>query len=325
LFFLKHPFNQVKKIVSSMHRVNMCIDVDKSAFEHDIRHFLTNYIVLASCYNKKNQNFVKCSCIKRIDNQDRVVVYLTTVAATMKKQQDALFKELINERRHRSARYKTHIGDNKSKGHILYVCLNSFMNIMALEKKRFKNLNETRLVPGVHKNIDNYNAAMLDDTMKAVISFIKQKGKDYGEVYTTRIIHSLTKQELRDKEKGGVVLPLNTTHLELYEKFCFDRGWEIKSYTKGRYPNLKDYTNRMVDDMFWPADAETSEVCSSFSFRKLWKDHCANISIHRPCNDTCGKCTIYRNAFRYREARKKMIDEDDDSDDDEDSASDDNA
>jgi hypothetical protein len=169
-------------------------------------------------------------------------------------------------------------------------------------------------------------ASMLDEKMKAVTSFIKQKGNDDGEVYATRIMCSLTRQELRDKEKGGVDLPSNTTKHELYEKFCFDRGWAIESDNKCRYPKLKDYTNRMADDMFWPSDAETSEVCSWFSFRKLWKEHCGHIGIRRPCNDTCGECTIYHNAFRYQQARKKMIYEDEDSDDDDDgSASDDNA
>jgi hypothetical protein len=151
--------------------------------------------------------------------------------------------------------------------------MNSFLNLIELGKKRFKKLNETLLFPGanVHKNTGNCNALMLDETMKAVILFIKQKGKDDGEVYATRIICSLTKKELRDEEKGGVDLPSNTTKRKLYIKFCFDRGWAIKSDNNGWYPRLKDYTNRMADDMFWPADAETSEVCSWFSFRKLWK------------------------------------------------------
>jgi hypothetical protein len=126
-----------------------------------------------------------------------------------------------------------------------------------------------------------------------------------------------------------VDLPSNTTKRELYEKFCFYRGRAIKSDNNGRYPKLKDYKNQMADGMFWPADAadaETSEVCSWFSFRKLWKEHCGNIRIRRPCNDTCGECTIYRNEFRYKETRKKMIDKDEDSDDDDDdSTSDDNA
>jgi hypothetical protein len=195
-------------------------------------------------------------------------------------------------------------------------------------KKRFRKLNETVLVPGanVHKNTGNCNASMLDETMKAASSFIKQKGKDDGEVYATRMILSLTTKELRDEEKGGVDLPSNTTKRKLYEKFCFDRGWAIKSDNNGQYPKLNDYTNQMADGMFWPADDETSEVFSWFSFRKLWKEHCGNIQIRGPCNDTCGECTIYRNVFRYKETRKKTIDEDEDSDnDDDDSVSDDNA
>jgi hypothetical protein len=36
--------------------------------------------------------------------------------------------------------------------------------------------------------------------------------------------------------------------------------------------------------------------------------------IQRPCNATCGECTVYRNAFLYRESRKK-VEVDSDSDD----------
>jgi hypothetical protein len=84
-----------------MHHVKTCIHVDKAKCEHDIRQFLTTLIALPSCYNKRKQNFVKCSCIKRLENQDHAVVYLTTVATMTNKQQDVMFKELINGRLHR--------------------------------------------------------------------------------------------------------------------------------------------------------------------------------------------------------------------------------
>jgi hypothetical protein len=74
----------------------------------------------------------------------------------------------------------------------------------------------------------------------------------------------------------------------------------------------------MADDMFWPEDAEISEVCSWLSFRKLCKEHCGNIRIRLPCNDTCRESTIYLNALRHKETRKEMIYEDEDSDDDDD-------
>jgi hypothetical protein len=43
-----------------------------------------------------------------------------------------------------------------------------------------------------------------------------------------------------------------------------------------------------------------------------------NTRIRAPCNDTCGECTILRNAFRYRERRQQTIESSDDSDDSDD-------
>jgi hypothetical protein len=69
-----YPFTQVKKIVSRLHLVKSGIDVDKAACYRDIRHFPTKLIALPSCCNKIKHNFVKCSCIKRLENQDGAVV-----------------------------------------------------------------------------------------------------------------------------------------------------------------------------------------------------------------------------------------------------------
>jgi hypothetical protein len=155
--------------------------------------------------------------------------------------------------------------------------------------------------------------------LNAVIDFIKDKGAREGEVYTTRIIRTLTGHELRDEEKGAVDLPSNTSCREMYEKFCFDRGWAPKSDSKGRYPKVCEYPNRKTDDMFWRDDADQMEVCSWWSFCEIWKEHCSNIQIHGPCTDTCGECTVFSNAFRYRESRKKEEDEEEgDSEDDDD-------
>jgi hypothetical protein len=49
-------------------------------------------------------------------------------------------------------------------------------------KMRFKKLNETILVPGanIHKNTGRCNAAMLEETMKAVIFLSSRKGRTMG-------------------------------------------------------------------------------------------------------------------------------------------------
>jgi hypothetical protein len=88
----------------------------------------------------------------------------------------------------------------------------------------------------------------------------------------------------------------------------------------GCYPKVKDYVSHQEDYMFWPSGAVPVEVCSWFSFTDIWKTHCSNIRIRRPCNDTCGKCTVFRNAFLYREMRNKAeqssMDEVEENDDD---------
>jgi hypothetical protein len=69
------------------------------------------------------------------------------------------------------------------------------------------------------------------------------------EVYATRMICSLTKNEMRDEEIGEVYLPSNNTN-------C------VKSYSKGRYYKVVDYAIREVDGMFWQEHMESFDVCS---------------------------------------------------------------
>jgi hypothetical protein len=90
--------------------------------------------------------------------------------------------------------------------------------MIAIGKKRFKSLNETRHIPGgnVHKNTGNGNSCMSNETLQSVVNFIQLKGKQDGEAYATRVIRTLTRNELRDEEKGAVDLPSNTTKRDLY-------------------------------------------------------------------------------------------------------------
>jgi hypothetical protein len=96
---------------------------------------------------------------------------------------------------------------------------------------------------------------MSKETLQIVVNSIQLKGNQDGEAYTTRVIRKLTRNELRDKEKGTMDLTSHTTKRELYKKYFFDRGWAIKSDTMGHYPKVKYYVSRQEDDMFWPSGA----------------------------------------------------------------------
>jgi hypothetical protein len=175
----EHPLHPIRSRVSLIARVKSAPNIKAGEFDEPIKTFLKELIGLPSCYNKRKGHCVHCACVKDIVDLDRAVYYLANVETMTKKEQDALFKELINSRRHRSAGYNLRIGINKSNGYIFDLCLNSFLNMIAIGKKRLKSLNETRHIPGgnVHKNTGNGNACMSNETLQSVVNFIQLKGK----------------------------------------------------------------------------------------------------------------------------------------------------
>jgi hypothetical protein len=100
-----HPFNKVLRMITKISRVKKTADlvVDKAQFERSIREFLTKFKDLPSCYNKTERQYIKCNCLSKLQGLDQAVVYLAAVAQMKNKEQDAMYKELINGRRHRSA------------------------------------------------------------------------------------------------------------------------------------------------------------------------------------------------------------------------------
>jgi hypothetical protein len=78
------------------------------------------------------------------------------------------------------------------------------MNII---KKQYTTLKETRFIPvlNLHKNTGSQNDALSAEVTSIVVSFIKKKGIEEGEVHDTRIIHCLTGHDLRDEDKGRLI------------------------------------------------------------------------------------------------------------------------
>jgi hypothetical protein len=157
-----------------------------------------------------------------------------------------------------SAGYNLRIGSDKDNGHSLDLCLNSFLNLVAIGQTRHAKLDTTRFLPGknTHSNGGYIHFAISQELLDSVISFIKENEKTEGKVYGTRVIHSLTKNELRDEEKGDVDLPSNTSKRNMYDQYFFNRGWAVNSDNKGRCPKVPDYKRRNTDDMFWKDDME---------------------------------------------------------------------
>jgi hypothetical protein len=127
-----------------------------------------------------------------------------------------------------------------------------------------------------------------------------------------------------------VELPSTMTKRGMYQRFCYDRGYKIKTDAFSAYPKLEDYPIRTdFDDVFWPLGSEPLQVCSWPSFLAYWKANYPNMIIRKPCEDVCGECTIYRNRWKYGarakedseeeqdEAKEDNVQEENEEDDDE--------
>jgi hypothetical protein len=223
---------------------------------------------------------------------------LWSIGTMTKKEQEPVFKEWINARDITSAGvsqgYGLRIGPNKGW---VALCQNSFKNMLHLRRKRWNTLYCTRLRLGsnIHKNMGNTNAAVSQETNDSVVSYLTDIAKQFVESYATRCVRMLTKFKLREGEKGIIDLPNSITKRNLFEKWCFLRGW------KAILDNIGDYKfeERNTKETFWE-ECDTLKICSWWKFRDLWNRHLPHVCIRTPCYETCGKCTIFKNAFRYR-------------------------
>jgi hypothetical protein len=171
LLLVKVVVSKNCRIKNSKHK--LCVDED--AVRIAIKAFLDELTSLSSCFNMQKYHFIKCGCIRKIKYEHaHADEYLLDVALMIKKEQYALYKELINGRHNRSRGYSLQIGNNKRSCYSTDLCTNSFLNLVVIGRKRFTNLSLTRFLPGKnkHKNNGKIFCALTQDVVDSVLTFI---------------------------------------------------------------------------------------------------------------------------------------------------------
>jgi hypothetical protein len=76
-----HPFREMKSIITKSRRLASMgktnFQLDEEEWKAPIRSYLKTLVYFEYCFNKKRHYFIKCSCIKSLDNPNRAVPYLT--------------------------------------------------------------------------------------------------------------------------------------------------------------------------------------------------------------------------------------------------------
>jgi len=79
---------------------------------------------------------------------------------------------------------------------------------------------------------------------------------------------------LRDTEWGIFTLPTFSTKINLYCRFCYDRGWNMKITPSGKYKKVA----RSVESG-WDASVEPQPICCWRTFLDFWNEHYSYIFI----------------------------------------------
>ena len=84
---------------------------------------------------------------------------------------------------------------------------------------------------------------------ESVKEFLEDVKEEYGERHATLIIRSVCGFDLKNSEVETTHLPLSFSKRRLYEKWCYYRGYKIRSDMKGRYGALQGYELQANDDV----------------------------------------------------------------------------
>jgi len=187
------------------------------------------------------------------------------------------------------------------------VCHNGIQNLFCIGTKQWKRLCSDAMLPD-GKNLSNYENnknAKSTEVTKSVIDFISDIAEQEGESHATRFVRTEVQLFLRDEDLQLIQLPPYYTKRQLYERYCYERGWIGKSNAKGTYPPIQEFRNRPNDDengdlALWPSGSLQQDICSWRQFHRLWMETLPHIKIRPPALDTCVACNIFRNISKYR-------------------------
>jgi hypothetical protein len=114
----KHPFNVMKTLISKNSLVSKGgrnFQLTGSDWTEPLNNFMCGVVGLRSCYNKRAKSFVNCACLSELQQFAKAKQYLFRIGSMPKRDQDSVFKELVNGRQYRVRGYTIRMGNLKKK------------------------------------------------------------------------------------------------------------------------------------------------------------------------------------------------------------------
>jgi hypothetical protein len=123
-----HPFKTMKTEISKNSRLvskgGINFHLNENEWGEPVCRFIKDLSGLSSCFNNKSRFFVKCTCLSKLKRFDRAQLYLFCMGSMSKRDQDMVYKELVNARVTRRTGYNLRMGKSKRNGFTFNVCQN---------------------------------------------------------------------------------------------------------------------------------------------------------------------------------------------------------
>ena len=310
----------------------------KKLTDEQLRNRISDHIsccvLEGACVTANNGRPTNCSCVADVRSDETLYSNLEKCLLdynsfdnknrTLYIQGIVLQGHILSQRRNARDKWtpeyhpKGIIDENDSQ---YFFCRNGIQKLFALGYRKWKSLTEQVRLPKlkVHGNTGNKNASFQYEN--EVLDFLMEVAHEDGESQATRFVREMTGIGIRNEEKFGVTLPPYHTKRKLYQKYCWENGWHVRSANNGEYPKLREYPKRTNDDdmgdlALWPSGSMCYPVCSFFTFRKLWKDNFPLLKIRPPSEDICLQCHVFKNQFKFTIKRRYNQNESDDESED---------
>jgi hypothetical protein len=279
------------------------------------------------CFNTKN-GLSACKCLTRIASPAVMSNIIIRHLQQKKRIQDIRIVEWLRSNKALKVALE---GKKKSKftsrgffqsgakdidGQPLFLCRNAVVEIFCVGYYRMGNISKyiglaelpkhglTGKVPSWN---DTDSRKSCDDALIIFFDDLTQQ----GESHATRVVREKTKVGLRDGDVDLVELPSAMTKRNLYEQFCFSRGYKMQVSANGSYGPLKLAEVRGghadADDESWPVGSIPLPICSYGYFWKFWKKEYPKLGIRPPSRDTCDECFQYSNVLGQHKRAQNEI------------------
>jgi hypothetical protein len=188
--------------------------------------------------------------------------------------------------------------------HDITICQSALMNIFGFGRvfwgtcrKSFAAGNDP--THGLVGKSSNRQRHFNEHARPALVNFfegIKQFADPIATLVTRTITKKVTLIKIRNEEKGMVVLGPSWSKYNLYQRFCWERGFKIG------HSNSSSSMKKRTDDQWISAAVadEESDTCSWKTFRNFWQREYSFLRILQPTRDICGECFKFSQKHKTR-------------------------